>query len=540
MNFRLTVEQVLCTAGLREGQVLAGHRGLNRELTKITVAETPDSLDWLEGGELVCTTGYALIGNPQLQSDWIEEMAKKKVAALIIKPGRFFGNLPEHMITLADEHGFPLIKVPLDVVWPVVIEGVMNLILSTQTERLRTSYDIYNRLTQLVLSSRGMSHIIGEISRLAKNPVILEDRFFNPISHSHKRDPRHADCARQRMQQPQREFLKKALKGHRLPENLTVRLELEAGPVNQITAPIIAGKHLFGYLSVLVVDDGAPDAAMIETIIKHGSTVLALELLNDNTRFQINSMEKTGLLSMLTGDKLPPPAELKKRAGLLGIDLEQETSVISIHCVPDIMSYSFERLEKKVAVFDPGAVLFLDRDRIIVFYHPQNTQSMRKLMDESESIANALISQLADEHYACHAGIGSPCAQPEDFRKSYFEAVQFMKKALSEKTPVLYFDYRRVDSIVSLLHDPADLTELAGGSLGQLIDYDRQNNTELIKTLGAYIRHKFNQAQAAKALNIHINTLGYRLIRIQEILDVDLSDFETCTMLYISLRALGY
>lgn len=57
-----------------------------------------------------------------------------------------------------------------------------------------------------------------------------------------------------------------------------------------------------------------------------------------------------------------------------------------------------------------------------------------------------------------------------------------------------------------------------------LINYDRENKTELYRTLQVYLEHERNSLQTAKTLFIHRSSLVYRLERIQKITRIDLDN----------------
>jgi len=535
-----TVKEALQTKGLLRGKVIAGHGGLEREFTCITVSETPDSLDWLKCGELVCTTGYALIGNEELQSEWISGMARKNVAALIFKTERFFSSFPDHMIELADELNFPVIELPLDITWPVVIEGITALMISIQTRLLDASYSIYDQLTQFVLSARGLYFTVDAIAHMTQNPVFLEDRYLNPICHSSRQDGMDKYYSDFRLEQQARDELKGLMKVKDSAKSspFTLPLKTEQGEIEQLIAPIFAGDHLFGYLTVLLANTESLDKELLDTIIVHGATALALELLINNTRFQLNTKEKTYLLKQLTNHTTLSVSEIKKMGGLFGVNFDLNTSVIILSCKPEVTYYSFDRLERYLLTIDPNAVLFLEKKNIVIFYHPKNIETLYKALEESKKIAEQMISHLEKEYYTVNAGIGNTYSQPEPMRKSYFEAKQCVKKAVAEKKRIICQDYRKMASLMSLVPNQEDLQTLAGNLLGNLEAYDREKNTELMKTLHSFFRHKCKQSDTAKALNIHVNTLSYRIARIQEILEADLDDMETCTMLFFSLKIL--
>jgi len=56
---------------------------------------------------------------------------------------------------------------------------------------------------------------------------------------------------------------------------------------------------------------------------------------------------------------------------------------------------------------------------------------------------------------------------------------------------------------------------------------DENKGSNFLKTLVADINHNQDTTLTAKSLHVHYNTLKYRINRIIEITDLDLSDSET-------------
>jgi DNA-binding PucR family transcriptional regulator len=72
-------------------------------------------------------------------------------------------------------------------------------------------------------------------------------------------------------------------------------------------------------------------------------------------------------------------------------------------------------------------------------------------------------------------------------------------------------------------------------NLGVLLAYDQENATELVNTLRHYLDHNGNLQRTASALHVHINSLKYRLQRIEEIASIDLHDGQTRFYLQLAL-----
>ena len=65
--------------------------------------------------------------------------------------------------------------------------------------------------------------------------------------------------------------------------------------------------------------------------------------------------------------------------------------------------------------------------------------------------------------------------------------------------------------------------------------YDNEHGTEYFETIKAYLLCKQNIASIAQHMNIHKNTVGYRLQRIEELFHLDLKDCRVITDLYLSM-----
>lgn len=70
--------------------------------------------------------------------------------------------------------------------------------------------------------------------------------------------------------------------------------------------------------------------------------------------------------------------------------------------------------------------------------------------------------------------------------------------------------------------------------LAPLMRHNRQG--QLVRTLYTWFDRGMQMAATAKALNIHRNTLDYRMQRIQEISGLDLANTEDCVRLYLGLQ----
>ena len=136
----VTVRDVLEMECLSQARVVAGERGLDREVYWITVGEEPDLPEWVFGGELILSTLFAVA--PDRRDEYVKRLSDRGVAGLMLKPERFLGTIPESVLETAERESFPVAEVPIDVLWSRVLAGFYRHLLAEQTELVRVETEM--------------------------------------------------------------------------------------------------------------------------------------------------------------------------------------------------------------------------------------------------------------------------------------------------------------------------------------------------------------------------------------------------------------
>jgi DNA-binding PucR family transcriptional regulator len=74
--------------------------------------------------------------------------------------------------------------------------------------------------------------------------------------------------------------------------------------------------------------------------------------------------------------------------------------------------------------------------------------------------------------------------------------------------------------------------------VGRVETYDREHNSDLIRTLRVYFAANANVSEAADRLYLHRNSLSYRLARVQDLTGLDLKDHRARLALQLGLLAI--
>ena len=110
----------------------------------------------------------------------------------------------------------------------------------------------------------------------------------------------------------------------------------------------------------------------------------------------------------------------------------------------------------------------------------------------------------------------------------------------SRKMPHYWYHIFSDHALDCLLQAPGEIPVryFCSEKLRRLASYDRENDTEYVRTLKTYIHNQLNAVQTARNLFIHHATMVFRLKRLKELMGTDLKDMDQIVELYLSLRIL--
>ena len=126
------------------------------------------------------------------------------------------------------------------------------------------------------------------------------------------------------------------------------------------------------------------------------------------------------------------------------------------------------------------------------------------------------------------------------FRRQAEQAIQygrsFMKNSALE--PVYFYYEYSYGELLDACSAKLNLLDYVYPPLLDLLEYDKQNASNLMDTLFQYLLHNAHTGLTAKSMSIHKNTILYRLNLIKDIMCNDLSAGENLFIINLSLRIL--
>jgi len=488
----------------------------------------------LEGNELVLvsTSTLANYQKPLTLETIIEELAQTQASALAVR-----GTLTPRTHQVARQHNFPLISLPDRAVLPQVERAVQRLLTNRPAQLAHRAFELQQTLQRHAASYRGLTTMLTALARMLDRPVVVHDRRGNVVSRGLPPNAGSEWEAHLALTNGP-EFIQRVTVRHPLGIDDPI-CETSAG----LTALLIHEHQVYGYLSILV--DAEPLDEFDALAMEYSLPMCAREFTRQQTTDI--SIEPTLPTRDWITEWLSSPASddplLALRAEKDSYQASSWYAAVLFRCVPTherAISAGPERMvrliqnelnqrriQAPVGQFMDRAVLLFPLDE------PQQTQRLKQMVD---LLLHNLRQATPDGEIT--VGVGRPVQGLTALRESFREAERALTlpEQLGDARNVAFFGDLSLYELLRGVGDHHALKTFSDRWLAPLREYDEQHHTDLLPTLGAYFANNGNMARTAHVLNIHRNTLVYRLSRITEIIQLDMDDSNVRLNLHLALK----
>lgn len=541
----LTLRQALKLSIFEKATVVAGAEGLENVIRRAHVVDIPgtDYHDW-GAGLLLFSSGYGFRDDPEQQAEYVPSLAKQGVVGMVFSTGWYFDAAPEVMRKAADEYNFPIIEVPPDLPFVHVLERLYAELLNDQLALKERADDIHHRLTRLVLEGGDLAAITSTLADILERSILIESPTFDllaatqhgPVDENRLRTleagrtlPEVAYRLRKRGVYQQLQQKKRPIRLGTMPD---IGMWME-----RVVAPIVAGGEVLGYIWIVAGDH--PLTELDELAIDHAATVAALALLKDRAVRESQQAMRGDLFTQLLRPTSEYDANTLERARSVGYQVERPHQVLFVVAVPPAnpangATISVGQVASRLDSWLQGLKvwgLVVARERGVILVIDSNTN------DTGQELGQRIVSEIG--HVALPLVVGVSSARNNGLRTLRDEAVEAADVG-TRLGGAKVLGFWALGMLDWLYHLPPEA--FAGNSylvkVQELAAHDIKSNSDLVKTLEAYLEYGGALAEAAAAINVHRNTLLYRLGRIEAIAGVDLKDANQRLNLHVALK--GY
>ncbi|WP_251552179.1 helix-turn-helix domain-containing protein [Neobacillus muris] len=325
-------------------------------------------------------------------------------------------------------------------------------------------------------------------------------------------------------------------------EPIRVQSMNEIGLGNRIAISIWKNKEVIGFIWALEIEKALSDKEM--SLLKKAADAVKNKLLQLQTRKNKKEEHSQEFFWKLLTGHLTAQDEILDQFQLLNITPPSSFVILVFQFQETINSKAEQYISYLLKTNQRIKIILytIDFDQLILLISADQIQN---LTQELEHFSQLFVGKM-NERYSI-AGItpvySGMCQDYQKIGKAYHETLTVLsiKNKFPDETNHIY-NYQKLGiyQFFDLLLKSRENTDYVNDSLKKLHDYDAQHNSSLVKTLEVYLDHDSNLNDTAKQLNVHANTLNYRLKRISEIGQVDLKDPNQKMMLYIDLKLEKY
>lgn len=459
-----------------------GSDQLDRTVTRVYGTELPDPSRYLSGGELVLS-GLLWHHGPQDSETFVHSLAVAGVAGLAASETENRA-LPVDLVAACERHHVPLLEVPVDLSFATITERVSMELVGLSRHR---------RLLNVVAEGSGLPALLLAGGHELNAPCWVLATTGRVVA------------------------------GGELPERITLVKEfLQADRLPKTTRGVTlvpvserGGNRLTSW--ILVVGGEPQQEAATEL-----ASLVGLERLRQAQGRQIENRTAAPLVAAV----LSGSADVESRLAAAGLE---NTRLRVISAVT-----SDQRTELAAAVLEealPQALVTPVGDTVYAVAKaddsvPDDVREAMRVMEPGLGSSRVLV------------GISSP-VMSRGLRGAAEEATH--ARRLSERrggrTCVVAGEEIALHQLL-LAGVPEELrVTLRRRLLGPVLDYDAEHGSDLAGTLKVFLDCSGSWTAAAGKLHVHVNTLRYRVGRVEELLGIDLAEFEARVDLFLALQA---
>ncbi|ARI79085.1 hypothetical protein HM131_02355 [Halobacillus mangrovi] len=405
-------------------------------------------------------------------------------------------------------------------------------------------------IKDLILQTDDIHKATELISSKLEKPVIIENKNFELISYSASFDD--FDQTQQKTILSKKcpifiiDRLKKegiVQKLERNPDPIRVHPIEELGFEQRI---VIAAKHLGHTMAYIWVQESdhrmnQEELDFLEEVTPH----LGKLVYDVYTKVNAKEGKKEKLLWQLLHHEYGSESQFRHEASLAKLNLPERFSVLVFSVVAPQYTYMLDYLEKTIERSNfRKRIQFLKSEFQIILVLEGNKDEKFS----SRRLARAFIEDVKedtqeDNFYNYLIGVGKEYTSLYFMRKSFLEALEVIETAnfISPRPESMPREFAELGiyRYLASLYEKNSSEDYYSEDLLILIQNDAEKQTDLLKTLEVYMSNNGKGKQTAQELFIHPNTLNYRIKQIQDLTNIDFSNFNMKAYLYTELLLLN-
>lgn len=496
----LTVAQVAALPEL--GLIMRTHDApTDREVRWVAVSELLDPTPWLEGGDLLLTTGMALIDDAVETGHYVDRLVDAEVAAIGFGVGLTHPGVLPTLVVAAEAAGVPVFEVPRPVPFVAVSKAVSRMLTAREYEESAASFECQRRLIRAAMSDvpGRTDQIVAVLAKHVRGFCLHMDSRGQVVAASPARA-----AARAAELLAEVERLR--------PRGLLASSSVSSALENTVIVPIGVKGSAEGFLAV---GSSRPTRAADQAVINVAVSLLSWEVTRPHVLDVGMDPWRRLLIDTAMGAGLD--AALAAELGLEALGPRHACALV----VRPFAGASLEDATLSAIARVPGVLAARDGTGVLAFAPVGPGGELP-----------ASVADIADLPGVAVLGISSALDLTD--AANVRQAVDQARRASALGSGLRRFDDAPARGLGSLI-DAATTAAWGHEYLADLIAIPE--GTELMDTLRAWLDQHGQVDAAAQQLGIHRHTVRHRLRRAEAVLGRPLDDPAVRADLYFALVA---
>lgn len=500
----------------------------------ITIRAQPPAFPDIYGGELALVSMDVLKSFDSRLSlgDVIEQLSGFGVSTVAAT-----GDIDQMTIDVATRLDMCLVSLPNDASLTTVERAINSLILNQSARLTERAIEIQRQLSRLAAENRDLNSLLQVMSRSTGKPIVIHDDAGVMMAQVYPNIGRRNGNGRNLVQALPYGSFQKWLNS----EAPGMQGIIARSPIGYTTL-LKVEKRVAGYLSLVHQDEELDEFDRL--VLTYGADVCAIEMAKNRAIASAVEQARGDWVQMWLSGTPADDDLLRTRAQQAGFASTSSFVVAVFRAISE--SGQSLPLESLISLVRDdmsrrqvnGAVgQYVD---VIVTLYPLDEEE--SALTRTRAMIEDVRSQLATRTPSglVAAGISRTAGGLSNLRDAYREAKDAVGIAYElgdQDTSTFYGDLKLYQLLLALKErNLTNLNQFYKDALGPLVEHDDRKHSDLIRTLNGFFEANGNLAKAAQELDVHRNTLVYRLERISELTGLDLDDSDNRLILHLALK----
>ncbi|MCI7106662.1 MAG: PucR family transcriptional regulator ligand-binding domain-containing protein [Agathobacter sp.] len=222
------------------------------------------------------------------------------------------------------------------------------------------------------------------------------------------------------------------------------------------------------------------------------------------------------------------------------VNWKYSVCILQIQHSSSALSSRLDQLTASIGTFVrhkyENCAVFSHDTEILVVTAAESDEQLRSFIDE---IRSHTLSYLANGE-TITMGCGKLTKSVRCVYKSYHQAKSIQKLQENAKIDpsLVFYSDMGIYKLLMGIEDKEIILEYYDKTIRPLLDYDQKNDSDLAVVLRCYLNHNGSVKETADELYVHRNTINYKLNKISELLDMDLSQLNNRLQLSVGFMLL--